>query len=60
MHTRPAHIVGDDIGDGHEDIVSCSHRGQMQPQLQITHRVTGKILQLQTQIKLHFLPFIII
>jgi len=42
------HIVWD-VGDGHEDSVSCSHRGQMQPQLQITDRVTAQVLQLKAQ-----------
>lgn len=45
------HVVWKDISDSHEDSVSCSHRGQMQPQLQITHGVTAEVLQLQTQTK---------
>lgn len=40
------HVVWD-IDDGHEDSASCCHGGQMQPQLQITHRVTAEVLQLK-------------
>lgn len=43
------HVVWKDISDGHKDTVFRSHRGQMQPELQITHRVTAEVLQLQTQ-----------
>lgn len=43
------HIVRKDIGDSHKDGVFGSHGGQMQPELQITHRVTAEVLQLQTQ-----------
>lgn len=46
---RTTHVVWKDISDGHKDSVFCSHRGQMQPELQITHRVTAEVLQLQTQ-----------
>lgn len=41
------HVVWENLSDSHEDAVSCSHRGQMQSQLQITHRVTAEVLQLQ-------------
>lgn len=50
MNTQPTHIERINISDGHEDGVSCSHRGQKHVQLQVTQSVTAKVLQLQTQI----------
>lgn len=43
------HIVRKDICDSHKDGVFGGHGGQMQPELQITHRVTAEVLQLRTQ-----------
>lgn len=42
----PTHVVGEDVGDGHEDCVLGSGRGQVQPELQVTDRVAAQVLQL--------------
>lgn len=40
------HVVGEDIGDGHEDGVLGGGGGQVQPELQVTDRVAAQVLQL--------------
>lgn len=42
----PTHVVGVDVGDGHEDSVLGSGGGQVQPELQVTDRVAAQVLQL--------------
>lgn len=40
------HVVGEDVGDGHEDGVLGGGGGQVQPELQVTDRVAAQVLQL--------------
>lgn len=41
------HVVGEDVGDGHEDGVLGGGGGQVQPELQVTDRVAAQVLQLR-------------
>lgn len=46
MLLAPTHVVGENVGDGHEDGVLGSGGGQVQPELQVTDRVAAQVLQL--------------